>query len=322
MDMKKIIYALAFGLWYMLSLLPLRVLYGLSDVLYVLAARVVRYRHKVIAKNLRHAFPGKTDRERRSIELHFYRWFCDYLVETVKLMTMSKRQLMRRMTFSHQEIIDEAVARGQSVAVYLGHYGNWEWITSLPHWITPEAQCCQLYHPLENSGFDKLFKYVRERQHARCIPMEDSIREIIRFRQKGHPVVVGFISDQAPMWQNIHHWTTFLNQDTPVLTGTERIARKMNMSVIYGDMYRTKRGYYHCDFRVMTFEPQKAAEWAITDQYFELLEQTIRHDPACYLWSHNRWKRTREEFNHYCYVDENGKVMFRKNVGPYIKPEE
>ena len=309
--MNKIIYALAFGLWYVLSLLPLRVLYVLADVLYVLVAYVARYRHEVIAKNLRYSFPEKTDRERRRIELHFYRWFCDYLVESVKLMTMSKRQLMRRMTFSNTEILNEAVARGQSVTVYLGHYGNWEWITSLPFWITPGAQCCQLYHPLENSAFDRLFRYVRERQQALCIPMEDSIREIIRFRRKGRPVVVGFISDQVPMWQNIHHWTTFLNQETPVLTGAERIARKMNQAVVYGDVYRVKRGYYRCDFRLMASEPQKTAEWELTDQYFHLLEQTIRRDPSCYLWSHNRWKRTRDEFNRRFRVVD-GKVVKRE----------
>ncbi|MCI6549323.1 MAG: lysophospholipid acyltransferase family protein [Prevotella sp.] len=320
--MKKILYGLVYGLWYALSLLPSCVLYGLADVLFVLSAYVIRYRHRVIQKNLRNAFPERSDRERRRIELRFYRWFCDYLVETIKLMTMKKDEMMKRMTFSNIEILNEAVSRGQSVALYLGHYGNWEWITTLPLWISSKPQCCQLYHPLENSEFDRLFKHVRERHHSLCVPMEESVRRLIKYSQAGSPLIVGFIADQAPLWQNMHHWTTFLNQDTPVLTGAERIARKMNMTIVYGDMRRIKRGHYRCDFQLMASDPSKTTEWELTDKYFQLLEQTIRRDPSCYLWSHNRWKRTREEFNHYCYVDEHGKVMFRKNVGQYQKTKE
>ena len=130
-------------------------------------------------------------------------------METIKLLTISKRNLKRRMVFTGTEIVDEIVESGQSCAVYLGHYCNWEWITSLPLWVTPKAQCGQIYHVLENSEF---------RMGAVCIPMAETLRRLAEFRQQKQPVVIGYISDQVPFWNNIHHWLDFLNHDTPVLT--------------------------------------------------------------------------------------------------------
>ena len=159
--LNKTLYIIAYGFWYLVALLPFPVLYLLSDGLYLLMSRVVRYRHKVIWKNLKNSFPEKTDNELRLIERGFYHWFCDYIVETLKLITMSKEQLMKRMTFTGTEELNRILSEGKSAGVYLGHLGNWEWITSLPYWVD-NALCCQLYHPLENEYFDRLFKYVRE----------------------------------------------------------------------------------------------------------------------------------------------------------------
>lgn len=129
-------YTVAYGFWWFVSLLPFSVLYALSDVLYLLMSRVIRYRHRVIWHNLTTSFPEKTEAELREIERKFYHWFCDYIVETVKLMTISKQQIMKRMTFTGTEKIEQLLAEGRSIGVYLGHLGNWEWITSLPYWLT------------------------------------------------------------------------------------------------------------------------------------------------------------------------------------------
>ena len=310
-----IAYTLAYGFWYLMSLLPLRVLYVLSDLLCLLMARVMKYRHKVIWKNLTESFPEKSEQELKQIERGFYHYFCDYIVETIKLMTMSREQLMQRMTFTGLEELNKVLADGQSVAVYLGHYGNWEWITAMPHWITGQALCCQLYHPLENEYFDRLFKYVRERQGALCISMNESLRKILQLGREGKPLVVGYISDQSPLWWNIHHWVDFLHHDTPVFTGAERIVKHTRQAFVYGDVTRVSRGHYNCEMKVISRNTSQMNDFEITDIYFQMLEETIRRQPECSLWSHNRWKRTREGFNYYCYVDENGKVMMRKNVG-------
>ena len=304
----KLLYYIVFAVWYVFSLLPLRIHYVLSDLLFWLLYAVVGYRKAVIRKNLKESFPEKSEEELRKIERGFYRFFCDYLVETIKMMTISKENIHRRLTFKGTELVDEIVESGQSCAVYLGHLGNWEWVTSLPLWVTPKAQCGQIYHPLENKEFDRLFLYSRQRLGAKCIAMQDTLREILNYRKENQPVVIGYISDQVPFWTNIHHWVDFLHHDTPVLTGTERIARKVNHAVFFLDVHRVRRGYYEAEFKLITREPQKMDEFEITDIYFKLLEESIRRAPEFWLWSHNRWKRTREEFNERFDV-VNGKVI-------------
>ena len=143
---------------------------------------------------------------------------------------------------------------------------------------------------------------------AECIAMADTLRKILEYRKAGQPIIVGYISDQVPFWTSIHHWVNFLNHDTPVLTGTERIVRKVNHAVLFLDIHRVRRGYYEAEIKLITREPQKMGEYEITDTYFKMLEQSIRMAPEFWLWSHNRWKRTREEFNERFEVI-NGKVI-------------
>lgn len=315
--MKAVVYLayiLSYGIWFLLSLLPMRILYVFADMLYLIVAYIVRYRHRVIWENLTSSFPEKSQSEIKSIEKAFYHWFCDYLVETIKLMTMSRSQLQKRMRFTGMEQFNEVLNNGQSCAVYLGHYCNWEWITSLPYWIPDHVQCCELYHPLENQNFDKLFKSVRERQKAVCIPMHESLRKILEFKKNHKVLVIGYIADQVPMWNNIHHWVDFLHHDTPVLTGAERIAKHMEQVVFYGDVKRVKRGYYECEMKLVSQCPSKLEDYQITDIYFRLLEETIRRQPELWLWSHNRWKRTREVFNRDWEVVD-GKVLRKRMEG-------
>lgn len=307
----KLLYVLLFSIWYLLSLLPMRVLYVISGGLYLLLYRIIGYRRKVVKKNLTGSFPEKSEEKLRKIEQGFYHFFCDYLVETVKLMTISQEEMKRRIKFRGAELIDEIIGSGQSVTLYVGHYCNWEWASSIPLWINPSTWGGQVYHPLENKVFDKLFLNIRERMGAHCIAMQDTLREVMKHKCENQPIVMGYISDQKPLWVNIHHWVNFLHHDTPVLTGTERIARKMNHAVLYVDIQRVRRGYYEAEFKCITREPQKLKEYELTDIYFEMLEKSIRRAPEFWLWSHNRWSRTREEFNHDFEII-NGKVVHRK----------
>ena len=291
------VYYVTIAVWYILSLLPFWVHYLLSDFIYLILYKLVGYRKQVVRENLTISFPEKSKEELLRIERRFYHFLGDYFAESVKLMTISKQSLRRRLVFKNTEAIEECVESGQSCAVFLGHYCNWEWITSLPLWVTPKAQCGQIYHPIENKDFDRLFLRLRQRLGAVCIPMQDTLRKILEFRQAGQPVVIGYISDQKPHWVNIHHWVDFLHHDTPVLTGTERIARRMNHAVFYLDVRRLRRGYYEAEFKLITREPQQMPEFKLTDIYYQMLEESIRRAPEFWLWSHNRWSRTREEFN-------------------------
>lgn len=312
--LKQIAYYLLLGVWYGLSLLPLWVHYLLSDLLYCIVYKIIGYRKKVVRSNLASSFPEKTADELLQIERGFYHFLGDYLAESVKLMSMSRKNLKKRIVFKGAEVVDEIVESGQSCAVYLGHYCNWEWITSLPLWVTPKAQCGQIYHPLENLVADMIFLKLRQRMGAVCIPMQDTLRKVLEYHKANQPVVIGYISDQKPYWTNIHHWVDFLHHDTPVLTGTERIARKMNHAVFYMDVRRIRRGYYEAEFKLITREPQKMKEFELTDTYYQLLEKSILRAPEFWLWSHNRWSRTREEFNEN-YEVVNGKVVPKATTG-------
>ena len=306
-------YYLVYGVLWLFSLLPMWVHYVIADGIYLIVYRLVGYRKKLVRKNLTDSFPEKTAEELQTIEKGFYHWFCDYLVETIKMMTISEKNLKRRMVFKGVEGADEVLESGQSIALYLGHYCNWEWVTSMPLWVTPKAHCGQIYHVLENAAFDKLFLKLRERWGAESIPMAETLRRVATYRKQGQPIMIGYISDQVPFWNNIHHWLNFLNHDTPVLTGTERLARGAGHAIFYLDMHRVRRGYYEATLKLITRDPKQTKDYELTDAYFRMLEESIRRDPVCYLWTHNRWKRTHEEFN-LRYDEATGRVDITSTV--------
>lgn len=303
----KVLYYLSYATLYLLSLLPLRALYALSDLIFMLVYHVAGYRRQLVFRNMSDAYPEKSPDEIRAVGRAFYHWFCDYMVETVKLMTISRRQLMRRMVFKNAELLDQLFREGHSVALYLGHYCNWEWVSSIPLWVHADILCGQIYHPLENKDYDRMFLNLRQRMGATSIPMAETLRRIVQYRREGRQVIIGYISDQIPFWNNIHHWLRFLNHDTPVLTGTERLIRQTGHAVVYLDMQRPRRGYYVGEFKLVTCQPKEMPEFEITDIYFRMLEETINRAPQYWLWTHNRWKRSREEFN-LRYDKETGRV--------------
>lgn len=295
----RIFYYIVFGLWYLLSLLPLWVHYLFSDlVLFPLLYYLIGYRRKVVQANLKGAFPEKGNCELATIEKGFYHFLCDYMVETVKAFTMSKEQMMRRMTFSGQEQIVETMEREgkQFCFVYLGHYCNWEWIASLTYWVPAEFHCAQIYHRLRNTAMDALFLRLRSRYGGECIPMKETLRRIIEIKRSGQKEIIGFISDQIPKWNSIHHWCNFFHRETPVFIGTEKIGKQVDAFVCYAEVKRIKRGYYHCEFKPMTYNVKKIPDFELTDSFTRILEQMIKEQPAYWLWSHKRWKRTKEEW--------------------------
>lgn len=301
-------YYIIYAIWYLLSLLPFWIHYLFSDLIYLILYKLSGYRVKVVRKNLTESFPEKTEEELREIERKFYHRLCDYFVELVKTMTMSDRQIRQRMVFKGTEAIEQCVADGQSVALYLGHTFNWEWVTSLPLVISDQSHCGQLYHAIENPAFDRLLLRQRQRWGAECIALADILRKTIEYKRKNQLTIIGYIGDQVPHWNNIHHWCWFLNHDTPVMTGAERIAVKNHQAVFYLEIIQKRRGHYEAEFKLMTRTPEKLKEFETTDMYYQMLEANIRRQPELWLWSHNRWKRTREEFDRRFKV-VNGKVI-------------
>ena len=293
--MKNLTYYLSFALWFIISLLPLWVFYRLSDGLYYLVYHVVRYRRRVVYANLRSSFPEKSEAEIERIAKDFYSFFCDYIVETLKLFSMGEKNMRKRMKFEGLDQVKEDFANGRSVSVYLGHYCNWEWISSLG--LHLDEQCGQIYHPLENATLDRLFLYMRGRFNAQSIKMDDTFLTILKWKKEGRKNIVGYIADQVPGYNNIHYWADFLHHDTPVFTGAERISKIMDTAVYYIDVERPRRGYYVARFIKIADSLNEHPVFFATEQYFRLLEQNIQRAPQYWLWSHKRWKRTREEFN-------------------------
>ena len=294
----KLLQVIAYAAFYLVSLLPYRALYVLADVLHVIVYDVVRYRLKVVRRNIATSFPEKSPAELRSIERGFYRWLCDYFVETIKLMTVSREELLRHVEFRGTELIEDSFDRGQTCAGILGHYGNWELLsaTGITFRRHPEAVVGLIYHPLRNQVFDRLFIKIRQSMGGVCVPKQDILRYLVQFRRQGVMNIFGYIADQAPKYQNIHLWLPFLGHDTPVFTGAERIMRKMDNTVFYIDVERPARGKYVYTFKPMTDKPGELPEYEITRRFFAILEQTIRRNPSFYLWIHTRWKCTHDEY--------------------------
>lgn len=294
----KIVYFFTFCFWYLLSLLPLGILYLFSNLLYYPLYYCIRYRRHIVRKNLIDSFPEKDLKEIIGIEKKFYQFFCDYVVETIKLFTISKKQLMNRMTFEGIDVITNEMEKNDKdlCFVYLGHYGNWEWIASLAYWTPDDFLCAQIYHPLRNKAFDKLFLNLRNQFGGECIPMKVTLRRILELKKARQKTIIGFISDQLPKWSSIHHFTPFLHRETATFTGTEQMGKKFGAIIYYAEVTRPKRGYYHCTFKKLVENPSALPDFEITDNYASRLEEMIQKTPYLWLWSHDRWKRTKEEY--------------------------
>lgn len=283
--------------------LPLWTLYGLADVLTFIAGGITGYRRHVIRKNIESSFPDMDAARRRDVERKFYRFLGDYFVETLRLGSISRKSLMKRMKFENVDEVEAYLQRGRNVVLYLGHYCNWEWISSIPLHHSHQDQSGrpvhfgQIYHPLENRAFDEAFLSIRGRCGAVSIPMADTLSVLRGWNRDKEPFIVGFISDQAPVMEGIHYFADFLNhKDTPTYTGAERLARMFDAAVFYCDIRREGRGRYVCRYVRMTDAPKSLPQFELTQQYYDLLDRSIRHQPPYWLWSHNRWKRTREDF--------------------------
>lgn len=299
-----ILYRILFSLLRLLSRMPLGVHYFFADwLLYPIAYHLVRYRRKLVNRQLADCFPEKSEKERNAITRRFYHFFCDCIVETLKLATMPHDEVKRRVEFVGIEEMQQTLKQaGKKFGFfYLGHYGNWEWMASFPMWLEPQWQGAQIYHPLYNAEADRFFLHLREQFGGLCIPMKQTMRQILEARQKGQAEIIGFIADQSPKWQATHHWTPFLHHQTAFFIGSERIARQVDAALYYVRVTRPRRGYYRAELVLITLNPQSPdldiqSEYPATDSYTQLLEQQIREQPELWLWTHNRWKRTYEQW--------------------------
>lgn len=281
---------ISYSILWVCSLLPLRVLYFFSDINYFLSYYVIRYRRRVVRTNLLNSFPEKSLSEIRKTEKRYYQHLCDMFVEMYRMWHMSDEDIRRHCVFTNPEVIQRYFEQGKSVIGVLGHYGNWEWMSSFALWMPSEVDFFVLYKPLHDRMADRVMHRIRSRFKAIPIPKNDILRRIVESKRTGRLFLAGFIGDQTPNRGNLNFWTNFLNQDTSILIGTEKIARKFDLPVISLRMRKVKRGYYEVDFVDICGNPRELEEGELTRMHTRLLEQYIREVPELWLWSHRRWK--------------------------------
>jgi KDO2-lipid IV(A) lauroyltransferase len=291
-----VLYYLSLPIIYLVSLLPFPILYLLSDTVYLLLYHVAGYRRKVVEENLRNAFPEKSEQEIREISSRFFRYLCDLFLETFKTLTISKKSMVRRCSFPPDTIalFSKLSQEGKSAILVMGHQGNWEWAGNSFSILCPQ-QLYVIYHPLANPHFNNLIYKMRTRFGTKLIAMQDTFRDMLSNRKEIN--ATAFIADQTPNPNNAH-WMTFLQQDTPVFKGTEKIAQKLNQPVVFVSVQRVKRGYYTVMAEVLFMQPANTQDGEITEAHTKRLEEDIIAHPATWLWSHRRWKHKRTELSY------------------------
>ncbi|MBA2611393.1 MAG: lysophospholipid acyltransferase family protein [Bacteroidetes bacterium] len=279
-----------FPLLYFISIWPFWLLYALSSFFYVIVFYFVGYRKDVVIQNLKNSFPERSEDEIKKITKQFYKHFCDVIFETLKLYTISQTQLKKRLSYTDEAIktLNSFFDKGQSIVGVIGHVGNWEW-GALSHQVYFKQLITGVYHPLSNKSFDAFMLKLRGRFGGNIVSMKGLYKELLTLRQKNIPTTIGLIADQTAPPESAH-WLTFLNQDTPVFVGTEKLAKKFNYPVVYLPITKLKRGYYQMGAIVITENPKEMPDGEITRLHTKELEKNIQQQPFSWLWSHRRWK--------------------------------
>lgn len=286
--MKAFIYYLTWPLVYLTASLPFSALYRVSDLL-SLIFKIVGYRRSVIMTNLRNAFPEKDETEIRHIASQYYDYLCDVIVESLKAMKMDDTETRKRCTTIPHEWLNKLYQENRSVILVTGHYGNWEWASACFRLNTP-YELAVIYRPLSNKHFDKLVAGMRSRFGIRIVPETRTLREMAASRKQ--VTATAFVADQSAP-RDYAYWTTFLNQDTSIYTGPEKLARKFNYPVVFVNMHRIRRGYYEMITELLFLNPDETRDGEISEAFARRLEEDILKNPVTWLWSHKRWKHRR-----------------------------
>ncbi|WP_346855294.1 lysophospholipid acyltransferase family protein [uncultured Draconibacterium sp.] len=276
-----------------ISFLPFWVIYGLSDFMYIILKGVVKYRKNVIVENLTHAFPDKNEQEIKQITNKFYRHFCDFSLETIKMYSMSEKQLDKRFSVRDMDKMNQIAKEGKSVITLGMHYSNWEWASSIQSKALHKI--LMVYNPMRgNQAMERFLLHSREKWGGESVQVHKSARVLFEYIKKGEPGALWLAADQTPP-ANSPFWAMFLNREAPFFNGPEKLAKKTNQPVVFIYVRKVKRGYYEAIPSVLIEDPSKLESKEIMLRYIQKMEEVIHAEPEYYLWSHRRWKHTRPE---------------------------
>lgn len=286
-------YYIAYGIFYLLSLLPLKVLYLISDFIYLLVYYVFGYRKKVVMANLNIVFPNRSEGEKKKIAKQFYRNLTDTIAEIIKLFSVNEQFLNKHVTGDF-EVINALYKEGRKCQVHLGHNFNWE-MCNLGAALHIQHKFLGVYMPLENKAFDRLFKKLRTKYGTILVSAKNMRSEMMLHRNDLYGL--GLVADQTPSWHGNSYWVQFFGIPTAFVRGPEKGAVSGNVPVVFGHITKKKRGYYHIHFQLAEKEPASLPKGELTKRYARFLEEVISKHPEMWLWSHRRWKlKWKEEY--------------------------
>ncbi|MEM8846072.1 MAG: lysophospholipid acyltransferase family protein [Bacteroidota bacterium] len=286
--MQILVFILAYPLLWLVSRLPFRLLYVLSDGVFFLLYYIIGYRKKVVRNNLSLVFPEKDDKERNNIEKRFYAHMCDMFLEMIKTMGISNKQLQKRFTFSNLEVLHQLEEKNRSVMLMFPHYASWEWVIALDAHI--ESKGYAIYQKIGNKHFDKLVRDIRQKFGTTLITTAET-RDIVSANKRKHQLsMYGILSDQSPMVRKAQLWTPFMGITVPAHTGAEQLCQKLDLPAVYLKVSKISRGHYHGTFELLSENPKELEQFELTKAFLRKVEESIREEPAYYFWTHKRWK--------------------------------
>lgn len=285
--MQLLVYIFAYPFLWLISVLPYKVFYFVSDVVFFLVYHVFGYRKKVVYKNLQLVFPEKSEGELKTIRKDFYHHMCDLFMEMAKTMGLSKEEVKKRYHVLNMEVIQE-LEKKKSILVLCSHYANWEWNVSMNNYVQSNGYA--VYQKIGNKYFDRLIKNMRSRWNTTLITQKETVKTVVRNEKEGIRGIFGMVSDQSPMVSTAQYWSEFMGIKVPIFNGAEVMARKLDLAVVFLKVSKVKRGYYQAEFIPITDAGKQTEKNEITEKFLRETEKQILERPEHYLWTHRRWK--------------------------------
>ncbi|MGF1558321.1 MAG: lysophospholipid acyltransferase family protein [Flavobacteriaceae bacterium] len=285
--MQLVVFLLVYPVLWVVSILPYRSFYVLSDFFFFLVYHVIGYRKNVVYDNLKLVFPEKSEVEIKTIHKNFFKHMCDMFMEMVKTMNLSKEEVKKRYHVTNIEVLLD-IEKDKSTLIVCSHYANWEWNVSINNYVNSKGYA--VYQKIANPYFDRWIRNVRARWNTTLITQQETVKTVVRNKQNGIIGTFGMVSDQSPQAHRAQYWTEFMGIKVPVINGAETMARKLDLAVVFLKVSKVKRGFYKAELIPITTDAKNTDEHEITDSFLRLAEQQIKERPEHYLWTHKRWK--------------------------------
>ncbi|PWH81932.1 lipid A biosynthesis acyltransferase [Algibacter marinivivus] len=286
--MQFLAYILVYPLLWVISILPFRLLYVLSDIFYVLVYYIIGYRKQVVLNNLKIAFPNKNEKEILTIRKRFYHHLCDMMFEAIKSITISEEEMKKRYVFTNINDVIKLEKEQRSIILFMGHYASWEWVFIMQTQVKHKGYA--VYKRLSNKYFDRLVKRIRAKYNSYLITTKETFAVLIKAKKDNELTLNGFVFDQSPKLSKAVHWQYFMGEEVPVHVGAEILAKRLDMATLFLKVKKVKRGYYQASFTDIIRNAIDYPDFELTDLYLKRVEAQIHEAPEYYFWTHKRWK--------------------------------